>query len=124
MSIVFGVLLTALGGWAYATADPDKQSVTALIPAIPGVVLIACGALALNEKWIKHAMHAAALFGVLGFLGGAANIVRALVAGKELSDRPVLVSIGMTVLCGAFTALCVKSFIDVRRAKARAAQAA
>lgn len=122
VSIVFGLLLSALGGWAYVASD--SASKTALIPCIPGIVLIICGALALNEKFLKHAMHTAALFGVLGFLGGAVNAVRALIAGKQISDFAVIVSIGMALLCGVFTALCVKSFIDVRRAKARAAASA
>ncbi len=71
ITIGFGAVLCAIGLWGFFGSDPDKQSVTALIPAFFGAALIVCGLLAFAKKWRKHAMHAAAGIGLLGFLAAA-----------------------------------------------------
>ena len=121
VSIIFGTLLAALGGWAYQTSG--MVSKTALIPALPGVLLLVCGVVALNEKLLKHAMHGAATFGLLGFLAGLGNWIVLLTKGEPVGSTKSIASGGMGLLCGIFVALCVKSFIDVPRARARAASA-
>lgn len=116
VSIVMGALLIGLGVYGYTFAEPDKQSWTALIPAFVGGPLILCGLIALKESLLKHAMHAAAMLGVLGLLGGVANFVRVAAKG-ELGKNPLGTqsTVAMAGLCAVFVALCVKSFIDARK---------
>ena len=115
IAIVFGVLLTALGVGLYATSD--SGSPTALIPAAFGVVLILLGLIArAGDKARKHAMHVAALVGLVGFVVPTARVVPALAGGAEI-NRAIGGQIAMAVLCLAFVVLCVKSFIDARRAR-------
>lgn len=125
VSIVFGLLLSGLGAYFYLNAAPEYRSFTALIPAFFGVPLILCGLVALKESMLKHAMHAAAVIGLVGFIGGVANLVRAAVGGAILSmDNPkVQASAGMAVLCLIFVGLCVNSFIQARRRRAAQSQA-
>ncbi len=120
MTILFGVLLILLGAGAYLVTG--RQSVTALIPAFFGVVLTGVGALAQAKPGIRmHIMHAAVLLGLLGFfgsIGGAIKLVKWLVGGEEPTRPPaVIVQAIMAAMMVAFVALCVKSFIDARKAR-------
>ncbi len=105
-----------------AEVSPGKKSITALIPAFVGLALAACGVLALKESMLKHAMHAAAMVGLLGTLAGAGRGVMGL--GKSFSGDPSLNQRSflyvwlMAVICGVFVFLCVRSFISVRRQRA------
>src|SRR5262245_60370346 len=112
VSIIFGLLLSGLGGYAYSTAD--HRSITALIPAFVGVPLIILGLVGLVERYLKHAMHAAAVLGLLGFLGGAGNLVRVLMAGVQISEPKAWVSAALGGLCLVFVVFCVNSFIQAR----------
>jgi hypothetical protein len=115
---IFGVLLALLGIVLYANATPNEEtgrkSITALIPAFWGIALVALGQIAENPKARMHAMHGAALLGVLG-------AVIPLVMPSPLwsvGDFELLKHGGrlaMAILCAVFTGLCVKSFIDARR---------
>lgn len=114
VSIVFGGLLIALGVWGYVATD--AKSITALIPAFAGGLLALLGGLALVERFLKHAMHAAAMIGLLGFVAAGGRLVPKLMRDGVSLDDPGTVAIGgMTVLCGLFVVLCVNSFIQVRR---------
>jgi uncharacterized membrane protein len=113
IAIAFGVLLSILGCVIFALAE--VKSPTALFPAYFGVALIILGVIARNEKARKHAMHLAAMLGLVGLVGGVVMGILALTR-----ERPVTVwggSLGMAALCGAFLFLCIKSFIAVRRAR-------
>jgi len=118
VSIVFGVLLIALGMWGYF--GTGTTSLTALIPAAFGILLAGCGAFARNEKNLKMAMHIAATLGLVGFLGSVSGLLKlpALLSGGEVArpDAVIARSI-MAGLCLVFLVLCVKSFIDARRAR-------
>ena len=121
ITLAFGAVLVALGLWGYIGAAPDHKSVTALIPAFFGIGLIVCGLLAF--KWLKHAMHAAAMIGLVGFLAAAGRGFPSL--GKAISDDPALhraprLILLMAVICLAFVITCVGSFIAAR--KRRSAQ--
>ncbi|MBV8203231.1 MAG: hypothetical protein JOZ15_21665, partial [Acidobacteria bacterium] len=67
VTIGFGLALSALGIAGYVASN--GVSPTALIPLAFGLLLIVCGVLARREALLKHAMHAAAVLGLLGFLG-------------------------------------------------------
>jgi len=116
ITIGFGALLCAIGLWGYLGAEPDKQSVTALIPAFFGIGLIVCGLLA--TKWRAHAMHAAAAIGLIGMLAAAGRGIPKL--GSAISDDPTInraprMVLLMGIICAAFVATCVWSFIQARR---------
>lgn len=129
-TIICGVLLTAIGTYGYLNAEPKPDgtppSPTALIPAAIGVLLIVCGALAFRDNLRKHVMHAAAMLGLLGFLGGFMPLIRQAVTGKEINPAsPSAISgLSMSVICAVFVGLCVKSFRDARKARQAAAGAA
>ena len=114
IAMLFGTLLVILGGVLYGMAE--VKSVTALIPSFFGIALIVLGVIArTGDKARKHAMHVAALLGVIGFV---MPLVRALPMALEgTMTLPVVGSLIMAALCAIFVILCVKSFIDARRAR-------
>jgi hypothetical protein len=114
ITIVIGILLIALGPIGWFGADEDKQSWTAFIPTIFGVILLVLGVLALQDRLRKHAMHAAAAVGLLGFLASGSRIVPA-VFGEIRNLWAFEMQTAMGLLCLVFVLLCVKSFIDARR---------
>lgn len=114
-TVGFGIALLVLGlGGYFATG---MESLTALIPAAFGAVLVALGWLARNPRLRMHAMHGAALAGVLGFagsVGGIAPFVR-LLAGETVARPSAAVARSlMAVLCLAFVVLTVRSFVVAR----------
>jgi hypothetical protein len=114
----FGLALAALGVAGYL--GTGRTSLTALIPLAFGLLLLACGALARREPLRKHAMHAAAVLGLIGFLGPLRVLPQmlALLGGGAVAHRAaVLDQLGMLVLCGVFLALCIRSFVAARQAR-------
>ncbi|MEY4299419.1 MAG: hypothetical protein RIR25_655 [Verrucomicrobiota bacterium] len=113
---LFSVIFILLGIGAYLATG--SQHPTALIPAALGILLAGAGAFSL--KSLKHGGHAAATLGLLGFFGTAKSLLKlpALLAGGPL-DRPAatVTQAIMALLCIMFVALCVKSFIDARKAR-------
>jgi hypothetical protein len=116
VSVVFGGLLIAVGLWAKLSTG--TQSLTALIPAFVGAPLVVAGLLALKESLLKHAMHAAAMVGLLGLLGSLYNLGRIVGRGADLTETPGVATILMTALSGVFVGLCVNSFVQARRRRA------
>ncbi len=113
-TIGIAAALIAIGLVGYVATD--RQSATALIPALLGVLLLAFGWLARNAAYRKHAMHAVAAFTLLGLLGTIGGLIR-LLGG---TTTPAAISQGLTaILTGTLLALCVKSFIDARKGRAR-----
>jgi hypothetical protein len=129
IAIVFGILLTVQGVVAYLTGDVNPEtghvSYTSLIPAGAGVLLLLLGLVALKESLRMHAMHGAALVGVLGFLlpAGRAAMVLATKPAAEVNWTATTHLFIMAGLCLAFVALCVRSFV-VARINRRKQQAA
>jgi hypothetical protein len=123
VSVGFGLFLIALGLFAFFTSE--SRPPTALIPAGFGLALAILGLLALRDNLRKHVMHAAAMIGLIGFIGAAAmgvpKLITLLSGGEVERPRAVVAQAIMAVTCLVFVGLCVKSFIDARRR--RAAQA-
>jgi hypothetical protein len=120
-TIGFGVVLIILGLAGYFGSG--MVSLTALIPAAFGLLLVIFGAMAKDDKRRKMAMHIAVVVGLLGFLGTVPGVLKlgALLSGGDVA-RPMAVvaqSI-MAVLMAIYVAMCVKSFIDARRSRAGA----
>lgn len=116
VAIGFGVVLVVLGVGSYL--GTDRVSATALIPAYVGAALVVLGLLALREPWRKHAMHAAAVVGLLGCLGGLGRFAVVALRGDP-GGAGALASLALGLLSGAFLALCVRSFIQARLARKR-----
>lgn len=117
-SMIIGALLVALGVGAYY--GTSQASLTALIPAAFGLPIVLLGMVALGQRFRKHAMHAAALVGIVGFLvtiSGLVDLLRLVLAQPAL-----LAKSAMAILCGCHAGLALKSFIDARRRKPEAAQ--
>lgn len=64
-----------------------------------------------------HLMHLAALCGLLGALGGLGMAVPKLIRGDL--ERPLAIAsqVSMGVVCLIFVILCVRSFIQARKAR-------
>src|SRR2546428_85269 len=116
ISILVGLVLTIYGAYSYAIAE--TPSPTALIPAGFGIAFIVLGTLAIREKYRKHAMHVAAMVGVIGFLGGAIMgfpKLLPLLAGEIADPRTLHKAQSQNLLaftCLIFVLLCVNSFIQ------------
>jgi hypothetical protein len=107
--------LIILGILGYLAAEPERRSVTALIPAFTGALLMICGVVAMKPSSRMHAMHAAATIGLLGFLFPAGRVVMKAIRGEAPSGLALFSQLGMALLCLAFVLLCVRSFIAARR---------
>lgn len=115
-SITFGIMLIILGLISYFGIS--SESVTALIPAFLGIPVLILGLLALNEKYLKHAMHGAAVMMLLGFGGTVGGLIKFFrMLGGEVFERPAAITIQsiMAVICLIFLIFAIKSFIDARR---------
>ena len=111
---LFGLLLIVLGIASYVVTE--RTSVTALIPAFFGAVLVVLALVAKNENARKHAMHAAV---AIALIGAIASLVRAVpaVAGGGISRPAVVAQLAMAVLLLVYVALGVQSFIAARKAR-------
>ena len=118
-TLITAVLLIAVGAMGYASQDPEKASITALIPAFLGGALAICGLLAFKDGARKHAMHAAAALALLGGLGAPYPIVKRLIKGTDVSfSEPAVISAALTsLICFVFVGLCVRSFIQAKKAR-------
>lgn len=114
-SIACGILLILIGVAGYISGVMnDRASLTALIPAVFGVILAVSGMLALKyEGSRKHLMHGAIVVALLGFIAVAARLVPKL-GSLELS-APVIAQIAMGVVCLIFVVLAIRSFAAARR---------
>src|SRR5262245_46171856 len=80
LAIGFGIALTLLGGGFFVATGMDK--VTSLIPLFFGIPLIVLGFLARNDKFRMHAMHLAALLGLVGFAVPAYMVIAGLIRSE------------------------------------------
>jgi peptidoglycan/LPS O-acetylase OafA/YrhL len=112
VTIAFGAMLCLLGVGMYLATG--TYSWTALIPAFVGLPLLLLGLIArAKESLRKHAMHAAAAIGLLGFIAPVGRMASKGIA--ETAPAAVASQAIMAGLCLAFVVLCVRSFIEARR---------
>jgi hypothetical protein len=117
-AIGIGVLLMVIGIAGYIVGMMgDRASVTALIPAFIGVLLVLLGAVSnFKENLRKHLMHAAIVVALLGFIATAGRLISRL---GELTMSPAVLSQAATaVLCLVFVILAIRSFAAARRDRA------
>ncbi|HEV2618397.1 MAG TPA: hypothetical protein VGU23_00495 [Acidobacteriaceae bacterium] len=117
LTIVFGVLLIALGAWGFFATGSVHP--TALIPAYFGLALGWLGGLALVKPAQRAVfMHIAVTLGLLGFLGTAPALVDAVrMLRGVVFPHPMAVEekAAMSGICLVFVGLCVRSFMAARR---------
>jgi hypothetical protein len=111
---LFGLLLIVLGIAAYVVTE--RTSVTALIPALFGVLLVVCALVARKESARKHAMHAAVAIALIGAIASLARAIPA-VSGGSFTRPAVLAQLAMAVLLLVYVVLGVQSFIAARKAR-------
>ncbi|MCL4809700.1 MAG: hypothetical protein KJ062_18210 [Thermoanaerobaculia bacterium] len=116
VALLFGALLLLTGVGGYAAF----QTPTALIPVGFGVLLGICGLVARKESLRRHAMHAAAVVALVGFLPSAPGLLGLpdLLAGEAARPAAVVLRSVMAVLCLGFLVVAVRSFIAARKARA------
>ena len=85
-TVGIGAALIAIGVVGYVATD--RQSATALIPAVLGLLLLAFGWLARNDGSRKHAMHAVAVVALLGLLGTIGGLIRLLGGARSHGPAP------------------------------------
>ncbi len=113
-SILFGRMLILLGiiGYGYGLYS-GSASVTALIPAFFGLVIMILGHLANAKEGLRrHLMHAAVAVALLGFIAVAVRLIPRL-NSIEMSAAAIS-QILMAIICLAFVVLSVRSFAAAR----------
>lgn len=116
MSVWVGVLLIALGVGGYVMTG--MVSVTALIPALFGVVLAGLGLWGRDAAKRKTAMHAAmgiALVGIAGSISGLIALPGLLAGGPVARPAAVYSRAAMAALLIVYLALGIRSFVAARR---------
>lgn len=120
ISIVFGAILIAVGLEGFTNAigifKVEKlYSMTSLIPAFVGAVLFVCGLLAIQPSLRKQMMHITVL---VGFIAAGAGLWMGIKSAMgESFGAAGKMQITMGVISLAYVALCVRSFINARRAR-------
>jgi hypothetical protein len=123
VTIAIAGTLILLGLGTYFGSSQAEPSLTALIPAAFGTLLLGCGLTALQSSWRKHAMHAAASVGLLGALAASGRGLMALAklaSGGEVNSTALVSVLAMAAICWLLVALCVNSFVAARRRQAGA----
>ncbi len=114
--MIFGLLLIATGFIGqYLMAS---KSTSALIPAIPGVILLMMGIFALAYKSAsKHFMHTSAIISLLGslVLFMAIPKIPELISGSALRPNAIIMQLVMGTLCLIFLIMCIVSFRNARK---------
>lgn len=113
-AIWFGRLLILVGiiGYGYGIYD-GNASMTALIPAAFGIVLMGLGHMAnAKESLKKHLMHAAVVAALLGFILPAGRLASKF--GDLTMSAAVISQAAMAFICLIFVVLAVRSFIAAR----------
>ena len=107
------MILVGIIGYGYGLST-GSASLTALIPAAFGVVLMVLGhAAQMAEGARKHLMHVAVLIGLAGFIIPAVRLIGKM--GELSMSAAVISQLAMALLSLLFVVLSVRSFISARR---------
>ena len=114
ITIALGVALIIVGVAGYVLTG--AVSLTALIPAAFGLAIALAGLLARDPGKRKHAMHAAVVVALLGFLGSVRGVLQigALLDGTAARPAAVISQTIMAVLTLGYIVMAVRSFIQAR----------
>lgn len=109
-AIISGIVLIL---WSLVTyVASGTGSFTAFIPAVFGLLIGLCGLIGRKEGARKHAMHVAAVFGLLGLAGGFGMGIPKVISEPGLAAVSQLF---LGLVCLVFLIVCVRSFIAARR---------
>lgn len=97
ITIALGVALIVVGLAGYFLTG--AVSLTALIPAAVGLVIALAGGIARDERKRKHAMHAAVLVALLGFLGSIRGLLQIGDVFDGTAARPAAI-VAQTIMEG------------------------
>jgi endonuclease/exonuclease/phosphatase family metal-dependent hydrolase len=116
-TIALGVALIVLGLAGYGLTG--AVSLTALIPAGFGLLVLLAGLLARDERWRMHAMHGAVVVALVGFLGSVRGLLRIGEVFDGTAARPAAIvsQAIMALLTLVYVVLAVRSFVLARRAR-------
>ena len=118
-AIISGIILIIWAVITYIISDPNpetgKKSFTIFIPAGFGLLIATFGAIAIKEAVRKHAMHVAALVGLLGLLGGFGMGLKKIFTEANPKWLAVTSQLFLGVVCLIFLITCIRSFIAARR---------
>ena len=118
VTIVIGILLIILGGWAYLGQPAEEASATALIPAFFGLPVLLCGLLALGPRLLRMiAMHIVMLLALLGVLAPLGRLIPSSIKNGFELNAATGTMIVMMVLSAILLVLGIRSFINARKAK-------
>ena len=121
LTVAVGVLLALIGAGFYSMVVPHAP--TSLIPLYFGVLLVLLGVLANTDDPKRRMlfMHIAVTVGLLGFIipfvraiGGTVKMVQGIAVAHPLAIQEQML---MAFVCLVFVGLCVRSFIEARRAR-------
>ena len=109
-SLIHALALIGLGGYGYLSSD--TPSVTALIPVVFGVLLLAMNRGVKNEN--KVIAHVAVLLTLLVVVG----LIKPLTGAMGREDSASVGRVAVMLALGVYAmATFVKSFIDARKAR-------
>jgi hypothetical protein len=121
VTIIFAVLLIVLGLVSFFGTGSIHH--TALIPTWFGLALGIGGALAISpsETRRKIFMHINVTIGAIGCIGAFIEAVRGYGAARSAGVDPDMIAFSAKLAMGmillTYTILCVRSFIEARRAR-------
>ena len=116
-TIALGVALIVLGLGGYVLTG--AVSLTALIPAAFGLLLALAGLIGRDDRRRMHAMHAAVVLALLGFLGSVRGLLRIGDVFHATSARPAAIvsQTIMALLTLGYIVVAVRSFVQARKAR-------
>lgn len=120
LSIAYGAVLILIALVGYF--GTGRVSVTALIPACFGLPVAILGMVAprVRDKARMHVMHAIVVIAVLAAVGTVPSLsgLVKLLSGAQVERPPAVYARSATAIVSVlFVVICVKSFIDARRAR-------
>ena len=110
-----GAFLVGWGAMTYFMADAASRSVTALIPAVVGALLLICTFIAAKATLRKHAMHGAMLIALLGALAPLGRIIPVAMKGELTWGLPLVSQIVLMAGCVIVLIAGIRSFKAARR---------
>jgi len=109
LTTVFGAVFVLMaGGFYFGTG---RESFTALIPGVWGVVYLACGLVSRTPRATKIAMHIAVVFAVLGVL----TIGRPIMNWTSIEDPALIAQLLLAVINAVLLAMYLRAFLAARR---------
>ncbi|MEX0763293.1 MAG: hypothetical protein WD208_06045 [Dehalococcoidia bacterium] len=117
-TLIYGTLMILIGLVAYLVSD--GASITALIPAFIGVLILVLGLAAQNNVLLRYALPAAAAIAALALLGSLTGFLDlfALLGGEEVERETAVVSQSIVVLLSAvYLGIAIRSLVKGQRVK-------